>query len=70
MGDMAYSPDGTILAVGLSDRTVRLWDTATQESLAVLDERTGVSDLEFSQDGTLLVTSGGGTIRLWGVPPP
>jgi WD40 repeat protein len=67
---LAFSPDGTILAIGLSDRTVRLWNTVTQESLAVLEERTAVSELTFSQDGTLLVSMGGGTIRLWGIPSP
>jgi WD40 repeat protein len=65
--NVAFSPDGTVLVIGISDGTLHLRDAATRELLAVLEGHTGLSDVVLSADGTLLVSSGGGTIRLWGV---
>ena len=67
---MALNLDGTVLAVGYLDSTIKLWNLETGEQLTVL---TGHSDrvvsLAFSADGTLLASGGtDGTVRLWGVP--
>ena len=32
-----FSPDGSVLAYGLYDGTIKLWDVATKENIATLE---------------------------------
>jgi WD40 repeat protein len=65
--DVAVSPDGSIIAV--SDlNEVTLWSMRTRELIQTLP--IGGSQLEFSDDGRLLVIASEGTVQLWGVPEP
>ncbi|CAD6447526.1 9d524d8b-d700-47ec-82e7-6433cbb3f74f [Sclerotinia trifoliorum] len=64
---VAFSPDGTKIASGSKDKTIRLWDTITGKSLQTLE---GYSDwvysVAFSPDGTKIASgSKDKTIRLW-----
>ncbi|MBL4771009.1 MAG: hypothetical protein JKY61_07690 [Planctomycetes bacterium] len=64
---VAWSPDGTRLAIGSGDHTIRVCDTETFETLLVLrGHESYVHDLAWSPDGTQLASaSGDGTVRIW-----
>ncbi|GAB2556320.1 WD40 repeat domain-containing serine/threonine protein kinase [Nocardia heshunensis] len=69
---VAFSPDGTQLASGSFDQSVRLWDVGTRKPAGeALATGHAVHALAFSPDGTLLATAGGGkgdwTTQLWDV---
>ena len=66
---VSFSPDGTTLASGSHDRTIRLWDVETGKQIRTLQGHTsGVGSVSFSPDGTTLASGNGhGTIRLWNV---
>jgi WD40 repeat protein len=72
-GDIAFSPDGRLIAGALGDR-VRLWDVANGDRVADLNLDTRsferLTVLAFSPDGRLLATADGiapGHLRIWDV---
>ena len=64
---VAFSPDGTRIASGSRDNTVRLWDAATGDHVATFDGHAAfVTAITFSPDGTKLVSSSGDmTVKMW-----
>ena len=63
---LVFSPDGTLLAFGLIDGTIKLWDRATETFVAIESGHGDwVSPMAFSSDGKVLVSWGGNTLMLW-----
>ncbi|EPE02713.1 hypothetical protein F503_04062 [Ophiostoma piceae UAMH 11346] len=64
---VVFSPNGTQLASGSYDGTIKLWDTASGECTRTLQGHTGsVTSVVFSPNGTQLASgSDDETIRLW-----
>ncbi len=66
---IAFSPDGKILASGSGDKTIKLWDISTGETIKMLTGHSkGVDSVSFSPDGKILASgSYDKTIKLWDV---
>jgi WD40 repeat protein len=68
--EVAFSPNGKILATADSDGTARLWNVATQRQIGTAIRLHGprVNGIAFSPGGKVLATAeSDGTVRLWNV---
>jgi len=62
---VAVTDDGSRLAAGSSNGTVRVHATETGAPIATLDHPAAVTGLAFADDATLLSTAVDGTLRRW-----
>ena len=69
VSSVSFSPDGTILASGSRDGTVKLWDVVAGENIATLGEWwwRPVQSISFSPDGAILAAGSYGVVSLWDV---
>jgi WD40 repeat protein len=64
--DVAYTPDGTLLASGGDDSEIRIWSAKDGRLLHAFNTPADILGLAFSPDATLLASAGDdGVIRLW-----
>jgi WD40 repeat protein len=72
VSSLAFSPDGSRLAVAGSDGSGSLWEVATWKKCATLEAPAGwmdgIASLTFSPDGRLVVGANAGEICRWEVP--
>lgn len=69
ISDIAFSPDGTLLALGGFEHTAQIWRVADGTLLHTLEGHSDfVSSISFSPDGTLLATGAiDNTVNIWRV---
>ncbi len=62
-----YSPDGRTIATSSEDFSVRVWDSKSTQSLALLEGAEGpIGDLRYSKDGSTIFSAGkDAVLRAW-----
>lgn len=70
INDVRFSPDGKLLAIASSDRTVSILDAASNHVVVTLTEHVAsVTGLSWSVDGSKLLTSANDkTTKMWSIP--
>jgi WD40 repeat protein len=67
---VAFSPDGSLLAVGIFDQQIKLWDPISGQPISTFEKReeNRTKRMDFSPDGTLLAAGViDGSIRLFDI---
>ena len=62
---LAFSPDGSLLAAGIPDGRVLILDPASGATTQTLSPSSGATSVAFAPDGTLATGTAAGTVDLW-----
>jgi WD40 repeat protein/uncharacterized caspase-like protein len=66
--ELCFTPDGRLVAAGIVEKKLKVWDVTTNQSERELGSTTkDYSPIKFSRDGRLVAASEGYTIKLWDV---
>jgi len=66
-----FSPNGSMIAVGAADGSIKLWSTQALTQLTVFGDPYLVTSLAFTADGHDLVSADSdGLVQIWPLPPP
>ncbi|MBI3407512.1 MAG: WD40 repeat domain-containing protein [Planctomycetes bacterium] len=64
---VAFSPDGRHIASGSTDRTVRVYDMSTGNTVKTFECANNVINVVFSSDGKHVLSSGDNVIHMWDI---
>jgi WD40 repeat protein len=65
---LSWHPDGNRLASASMDKTIRIWDTATAQSLAMIQNSNEVVNVDWSPDGKWIASlDTANTLKIWDV---
>ncbi len=64
---LAFSPDGNLLAAGIQDKRLKFWNLTSKKDQELARTAKEFSVVKFSRDGRLLALSENYTVRLWDV---
>ena len=64
---LSFSPDSSLLATASDDRTARVWDTTSLESMEI-KQTNPVAALAFTADGAGLIVGTGASLHRWYMP--
>lgn len=65
---LAFDPQGKILAMGMADRQIEIWDLPSMQRIHQLQHsstHSGVTAMAFTPDDSLLVSLGDGKLQVW-----
>jgi WD40 repeat protein len=62
---LAFNPEGHLLAAGIHDKRLKLWNLTTKKAQELGPVTNEFSPLKFSRDGRLLALSDSYTVKIW-----
>jgi WD40 repeat protein len=65
IGELAFSPNGKLLASVSYDKTLKIWDTISYKLLQSIQEDEEIETVTFSRDSRYIVTGSSTAIKIW-----